>query len=96
MQKKRPNGRQLVALKNRIVSCFTESHWRELGALTETMDMINCHHRLLRSLSWKDSDYDGHALDIINRIIESSPENYGNSLRLCFREVSRAWGVCVS
>ena len=36
----RPSGRQLVALKNQIVSGFNESHWRELGALTETFDMV--------------------------------------------------------
>ena len=58
MSTDRPNGRQLVALKNQIVGEFNESHWRELGMLTETFDMVKGHHRLLRSLSWNDPDYE--------------------------------------
>lgn len=73
---RRPSGRQLVALKNQIVKGFNESNWRELGALTETLDQVTNHSRLLRSLSWNDSDYEGHVLEMLKDIIDARPENY--------------------
>jgi len=76
MATNRPTGRQLVALKKQIVNGFNESHWRELGMLTETHDMIVRHPRLLRSLSWDDPDYEGHALSMIKNIIDADPDNY--------------------
>jgi hypothetical protein len=72
----RPSGRQLVALKNQIVTGFNESHWRELGMLTDTFDEVTRHPRLLRSLSWGDSDYEGNVLDMIKHIIDANPDNY--------------------
>lgn len=72
----RPSGRQLVALKNQIVNGFNDSHWRELGALTETFEMVTQHPRLLRSLSWGDPDYEGCVLEMIKNIIDSDPNNY--------------------
>ena len=71
-----PSGPQLVALKNQIVNGFNESHWRELGVLTDTFDKINHHPRLLRSLSWNDPDYEGHVLEMIKYIIDANPKNY--------------------
>lgn len=76
MSTERPSGRQLVALKNQIVSGFNESHWRELGALTETFDMVTRHPRLIRSLSWNDPDYEGHVLEMIRDIVDADPNNY--------------------
>lgn len=76
MSTDRPSGRQLVALKNQIVSGFNDSHWRELGVLTETFDMVTGHPRLLRSLSWGDSDYEGNVLEMIKVIIDADPSNY--------------------
>jgi hypothetical protein len=76
MSSDRPSGRQLVALKNQIVSGFNDSHWRELGTLTETYDMVTGHRRLLRSLSWGDSDYEGNVLEVIKNIIDADPKNY--------------------
>ena len=75
MQNK-PTGKQLVALKNKIVSGFGDSNWRELGALTETLDMIERHPRLLRSLSWGDEDYDGHVLTVLKDMIDADPQNH--------------------
>jgi hypothetical protein len=72
----RPSGRQLVALKNQIVSGFNDSHWRELGTLTDTFDMVTRHPRLLRSLSWADPDYEGNVLEMIKNIIDADPNNY--------------------
>ncbi len=72
----RPRGRQLVALKNQIVVGFNDSHWRELGTLTETLEAVTRHPRLLRSLSWGDPDYEGHVLVMIKDIIDADPANY--------------------
>jgi hypothetical protein len=76
MPPERPSGRQLVALKNQIVKSFSDSHWLELGMLTDTFDMVNGHSRLLRSLSWNDPDYEGNALEMIKNIIDADPNNY--------------------
>ena len=72
----KPTGKQLVALKNQIAAGFSDSNWRELGALTETLDMIERHPRLLRSLSWGDEDYDGHALTVLKDMIDVDPQNH--------------------
>jgi len=72
----RPSQRQLVGIKDQIVSQFSDSDWKELGMLTETYEMVIQHPRLLRSLSWNDSDYDGNVLDMINNIIATAPNNY--------------------
>ncbi len=72
----RPSGRQLVALKNQVVQGFNESHWRELGAITEMLDAVSRHPRLLRSLSWGDDDYEGHVLEMLQDMIDARPENY--------------------
>ena len=71
----KPTGKQLVAMKNQIVSNFSESNWREIGALTETLDMIERHSRLLRSLSWGDDDYDGHVLTVLKDMIDADEQN---------------------
>lgn len=72
----KPTGKQLVALKNQIVECFHESDWLELGALTETLDIIQRHPRLLRSLSWGDEDYDGNVLTMLKTMIDADTQNY--------------------
>ncbi len=85
MSSNRPSGPQLVALKNRIVAGFNESNWLELGALTETLDKVKWHPRLLRSLSWNDGDYEGNAFRIIEIIIEAAPDNYSIMLEYLAR-----------
>lgn len=72
----KPTGKQLVALKNRVLAGFNDSNWRELGALTETFDMIERHPRLLRSLSWGDEDYEDHILSVLKDIIDADQQNY--------------------
>ncbi len=71
-----PSGIELVALKDRVLKGFGESEWKELGALTNTLDYVTGHDRLLRSLSWHDDDYEGHVLTALKKIIDSSPLNY--------------------
>jgi len=69
------SGQQLVELKNNVVRDFDDSNWRELGALTNTLDQVESHDRLLRSLSWRDPDYDGLALTFLRKMIGVNDEN---------------------
>ena len=71
------SGPQLIQLKNEVVADFDASNWRELGALTNTLDQVESHPRLLRSLSWGDDDYDGLALTFLRKMIGSNDENLG-------------------
>lgn len=69
------SGPQLVQLKNSVVEDFDASNWKELGALTNTLDQVENHDRLLRSLRWGDDDYDGLALTFLRKMIGSDDEN---------------------
>ena len=73
-----PNLRQnmkFIALKRAIVATFDNSRWQELGYLTDTIDMIVNHNRLLRSLDWGDDDYEGHVFVMIRRIADNNEGN---------------------
>jgi hypothetical protein len=66
----------ILNLKNRIVPApFGESQWKELGALTGMLDRVQRHPRLLRSLSFGDEDYDGHALSMLQEMVDADAEN---------------------
>lgn len=69
------SGPQLIQLKNVVVADFDASNWRELGALTNTLDQVESHNRLLRSLSWGDDDYDGLTLTFLRKMIGPNDEN---------------------
>lgn len=71
------SGPKLIQLKNTVVEDFDASNWRELGALTNTIDEVENHPRLLRSLNWEDSDYDGLALVFLRKMIGPNDENLG-------------------
>lgn len=73
--KSRITGEKLVELKNAVVAEFNSSNWRELGALTNTLDEVEKHPRLFRSLSWSDADYDGLALIFLRKMIGQNDEN---------------------
>jgi hypothetical protein len=47
----------ILALKRTIMATFNHDKWIELGYTIGLEDRINNHPRLLRSLSWNDSDY---------------------------------------
>ena len=59
----------IIALKKAIVSTFDDANWRELGYLTDCIDMISGHPRLLRSLHWGDDDYEGCVITMIPRVL---------------------------
>ncbi|WP_136068455.1 hypothetical protein [Modicisalibacter radicis] len=71
----RISGQDLIQLKDAIVQDFDSSNWRELGALTNMIDEVERHPRLLRSLSFGDPDYDGLALTFLRRMIGKEDEN---------------------
>jgi len=57
-----------LALQRALVSSFTEADWKELGYETGTIDWIERHERLLRSLSWGDDDYGAHVFDALKML----------------------------
>lgn len=65
----------ILAVKAAIEATFTETDWKELGYLTDTIEWISRHERLLRSLKWQDDDYGGHVLDAIEKILDQDPAN---------------------
>jgi hypothetical protein len=67
--------RRLPALAERIRKNFYQSDWIAIGAMTGCLDQIEGHLRLLRSLSFRDSDYRGHVIVVLSRIVESNPQN---------------------
>ena len=62
-------------MKDAVVKEFSESNWKELGALTNLLEDVERHPRLLRSLSWNDPDYEGLALTFLRKMIGPNDEN---------------------
>lgn len=70
-------AKAILPLKREVSERFDANNWLELGSVTGSLDIIQGHQRLLRSLSWGDSDYDGCALEVLIAIVERDPENFG-------------------
>ena len=68
--------KKLLPLKEEIVGQFTPENWNELGILTSSLDLIRNHPRLLRSLGFNDTDYAGHVLDVLIRIVGADDANF--------------------
>jgi len=68
-------GRELVEIKNQIAKEFSRSEWLELGFLTGYSEVIEKHHRLLRSLDFGDPDYEGHVLSVLSDMVNKDPRN---------------------
>ena len=71
----KPDNHEILRLKNLIVAKFTEENWLELGMMTDSLSAVQGHGRLLRSLTFGDSDYAGCVLEILLKIATKSPEN---------------------
>lgn len=69
-------AKRVLALRTRVAAEFTSSDWIEIGLLTGFSNLINGHHRLLRSLSFGDEDYAGNALEVIMKIADSNPDAF--------------------
>ena len=68
-------NKAILALKRAIVATFDDGKWRELGYLTDSIEMISGHPRLLRSLNWGDEDYEGHVITVLPRILGNDEQN---------------------
>lgn len=66
-------GKRIVALRPRIIAHFDVGNWEEVGVLTGLWETIEEHPRLLRSLSWKDSDYSGHVIPVLREMAGHDP-----------------------
>lgn len=66
-------GRRIVALRPRIIAHFDVGNWEEVGMLTGLWETIEEHPRLLRSLSWKDSDYSGRVIPVLKEMAGHDP-----------------------
>lgn len=67
--------KQASVIAKYCISEFTEAQWYELGQLTGSLDAINAHPRLFRSLSFGDPDYDSCVFEVIDSIVTSNIEN---------------------
>jgi len=74
MKKDANPNKIILALQRAIVATFDDGKWRELGYLTDTVETISGHPRLLRSLGWGDPDYSGNVFSILPRIIADDDE----------------------
>jgi hypothetical protein len=54
---------------------FTKSDWYKLAYLTDNLDLIEDHPRLLRSLDFSDDDYEGNSLQVLMKIISLNPSH---------------------
>lgn len=69
-------GRELLDIKNIIIKQFGQSEWLDFAFYLGCNDIVQNHSRLLRSLSFGDEDYEGNVLNVLNEIVELSPENF--------------------
>lgn len=65
----------ILALQRAIVATFDDGRWRELGYLTGSIDIIERHPRLLRSLRWGDDDYAGNVFRVLPHIVGEEAQN---------------------
>ena len=54
---------------------FTKSDWIKIGYLTDSIDLIEDHPRLLRSLDFDDDDYEGNSLQVLSKLIGEGNNN---------------------
>lgn len=64
---------QLFALHDYIRDHFTKMDWIKIAYITNSLDLIDDHPRLLRSLDFNDDDYEGNSLQVLARIIDADP-----------------------
>ncbi len=74
----RPNRQRtarLFALHEFARDHFTKSDWFRIAHLTDTVELIEDHPRLLRSLDFRDDDYEGNSLQVLSKIISVGVTN---------------------
>ena len=66
---------RLFALHEFVREHFTKSDWFKIAHLTNSVDLLEDHPRLLRSLDFRDEDYEGNSIQVLSKIIGDSPAN---------------------
>ncbi len=66
---------RLFALHEFIQNHFTKSDWIKVAYLTDNLELIENHPRLLRGLDFKDDDYEGNSLQVLSKLISESSSN---------------------
>lgn len=66
---------RLFALHEFIQDHFTKSDWIKIAYLTDSIELIEDHPRLLRSLDFKDDDYEGNSLQVLSKLMAESNSN---------------------
>ena len=82
------NQQKILAVSAAAASALNSSEWKEISYLTDTVDFVDNHHRLLRSLNWGDSDYKEHVIDTIAHILQ---KNQANLKKLLEYEAIAEW-----
>lgn len=68
---------RLLPLKRAIVDHFTADNWLELGALTNSLALVQGHDRLFRAMRFNDDDYPAACFQVILSIVGMDPQNLG-------------------
>lgn len=66
---------RLFALHDFVRTHFTKADWIKIGYLTDTVELIEEHPRLLRSLDFSDDDYDGNSLQVLSKLVSENTTN---------------------
>lgn len=67
---------RLMEVKDFIVShAFSESDWYNIGVLTDSYSVVKHHPRLLRSIAFKDDDYEGCVVQVLMKMAEKNEKN---------------------
>ena len=67
--------KKVTVIHKYIVESFSVGDWHTLGQLTGSLDLIQNHPRLFRSMSFGDEDYDYCVSEVVNKICEENPEH---------------------
>lgn len=66
---------RLFALHEFVRTHFTKADWFRIAYLTDQVELIEDHPRLLRSLDFQDDDYDGNSLQVLSKLIGDGTVN---------------------
>lgn len=79
---------RLFSVHEFVQAHFTKADWFRIAYLTDNIDVIEDHPRLLRSLDFRDEDYDGNSLQVLSKLISEETGNLAEIER--YIEVRRA------
>ena len=75
MSDKKEINRMLLKLKDVIVAKFNQSHWQNLALITNCERIVDHHPRLIRSLSFRDDDYEGCVIQVLRSMVDADIGN---------------------